>query len=78
MQREEYKQPVAEGAEVAQKTQKIPEKESPKLNLSTASFVEALRPWRLFSGIFLRLLRNFCAFCVRYFSLSLNVSRSAS
>jgi hypothetical protein len=59
--RGEYQQPDAKDAKVVQKTLKIP-KANPKDALRSTEAVSNF----VFS--FLRLLRNFCALCVRYFS----------
>jgi hypothetical protein len=54
-----FKQPDAEDAEVTQKTQKDQKQKSDSKNMQFAKTLGRFS--------FLRLLRNFCAFCVRLF-----------
>jgi hypothetical protein len=59
--------PDAEGAEVAQKTQKRSKKmrkQNMRNEIDKAAMKSSSRSSFVFS--FLRLLRNFCALCVRY------------
>jgi hypothetical protein len=71
----------AKDAKVAQKTQKKPKRERFDLRSRLAfreHLIQLTQLIQSMNGIFLRLLRNFCALCVRYFSLGFSVSRSAS
>jgi hypothetical protein len=81
MEIQKDKQPDAKDAKVAQKTQKKLKKERFDL-WSWLAFREHLiqlaQLVHSMNGIFLRLLRNFCALCVRYFSFGFSVSRSAA
>jgi hypothetical protein len=65
MKQPNTQQPDAEDAEVAQKTQKKPLRN--KWGQIPIIF--------FFSDSFLRLLRNFCVFCVRYFSFVFECNR---
>jgi hypothetical protein len=67
MEIQKDKLPDAKGTKVAQKTQKKPRKSRLDLTTPFVLFAQLVWPLPAVNGIFLRLLRNFCALCVRYF-----------